>query len=50
MIIAGLGLLFLILAIFFLARGKQAPLDGEEIRSLRRVSDQVRREAVFPFE
>ena len=30
--------------------GKQPPLDGEEIRILRRLSDRIRSEQALPFE
>ncbi len=50
MVMAGLGILIVILAKQYLARDKQPRLDGEEIRNLRRVSEQVRRESAFPFD
>jgi len=49
-ILSGLGMVLLFLAVCLVMRGRQSPLSGDEIRSLRRFSDRIRRDAGFPFE
>jgi hypothetical protein len=40
----------LLVAVCRRASGKQAPLDRDEIRILRRLSDRIRSEQALPFE
>jgi hypothetical protein len=40
----------MLIAVYRRIWGKQPPLDSEEIRILRRLSDRIRSEQILPFE
>ncbi len=50
MILSGACLAILLCAIVHRFRGKQAPLDPDEIRILRRLADRIRSEQALPFD
>jgi hypothetical protein len=49
-ILSGVCLVVVLVTVCFAFRAGERRLDGNEIRSLRRFSERVKREAAFPFE
>ena len=50
MLIAGVGLVILLLALWSRAGTKPPPMDGEVVRRIRRFAEQSRREELLPYE